>query len=929
MKKSLLVLTAALTFGGLASAQTTATSSAAQVPTLTDVPAGHWAKDAIDKLVSKGIILGYPDGTFRGTQNLTRYEAAVIIARLLDQMAQGQVPAGSIDPETLASLQNAIQELAADLAALGVRVTDLEENAVTRDDFNALQDKVDMLGAATGVDPEAMAALQAQLDDLTARADDYDTLRADVDDNASSIAALNDLTVLLNQDILDLQDRVSAVEAAQADFVQRADFDALGSKVSGIDTRVKTLEGAPKFSVGGELGVAYGRIALISGISMTGNNIPVDFDVDRLTRQTFADGVFSTGVNCPGGAYAFNNNAVNCVDTNNNTYGGYVNFGVKASNLTTANGKITVNNAAINFYTTNNWGFPGDVGVAVDNASADGTFNGQKFDVSYSPWNSKFKFNDYLFANDNDTEGAVQRRGAVINIQASQLPLQPKLTVVAGVAKANNGGGVAGFVGPYYGLRASVNPGDAGTFGVSFAQNDNNRSALGADWDTKLGPVSLTGAYVISSPTSNSLWNNNITTVFANSDKAFYTDAKADLGMFKVAANYHAVDPDFGNGKAGMSGNDAPYYLGAQGYKSSMPYGPDSVGFGGGVGTTLGPVALAAFGDTYTEWNSSSPRNTSFGVAAGVQFAGLSLKGFYNSATENGTGITVDGNNFGYNLTSPYMDTADVPMAYSSTFGGILKHDGKADDALVKNLNFTVADAYFYTVKANDLQVYGDYSATIGGVKIAPFARYHLFMAPSGGATDSTANTTVSASNATAVTYNTLKYGVKVSTDPFTAIPLQPSLYFNFANRVTSTGTAIKTNTANAEEMFGQVGLTLNQFLVPNMKASVGYAYYQGFGVSNNGLSGLQVGTSSSGASSTYSAAADRIYNSPFSGGGTPFGGDNFGSAAGKLDGITAQVDWLGLQANWGLFRYYDFSASTANPMSVANAFKVSYTFKF
>lgn len=91
MKKSLIALTTALSFG-LAAAQTAAPVSAPQVPALTDVPAGHWAKDAIDRLVSRGVILGYPDGTFRGTQNLTRYEAAIIIARLLDQMRDGETP---------------------------------------------------------------------------------------------------------------------------------------------------------------------------------------------------------------------------------------------------------------------------------------------------------------------------------------------------------------------------------------------------------------------------------------------------------------------------------------------------------------------------------------------------------------------------------------------------------------------------------------------------------------------------------------------------------------------------------------------------------------------------------------------------------------------------------------------------------------------
>ncbi|PJI53769.1 hypothetical protein CTI14_23800 [Methylobacterium radiotolerans] len=101
-----------------------------------------------------------------------------------------------------------MQELAADLAALGVRVTDLEENMVSKEDFARLEERVNALGAVEG-DPTALqgitdqlAALNTSVDELTAN---YDTLRADVDDNASNIAALNDLTVLLNQDILDLR----------------------------------------------------------------------------------------------------------------------------------------------------------------------------------------------------------------------------------------------------------------------------------------------------------------------------------------------------------------------------------------------------------------------------------------------------------------------------------------------------------------------------------------------------------------------------------------------------------------------------------------------------------------------------------------------------------------------------------------------------
>ncbi|MBQ7704568.1 MAG: S-layer homology domain-containing protein [Selenomonadaceae bacterium] len=46
-----------------------------------DVSNNHWAVDAVTLLAAEGIIEGYGNGTFRGEQNITRYEAAVMIAR--------------------------------------------------------------------------------------------------------------------------------------------------------------------------------------------------------------------------------------------------------------------------------------------------------------------------------------------------------------------------------------------------------------------------------------------------------------------------------------------------------------------------------------------------------------------------------------------------------------------------------------------------------------------------------------------------------------------------------------------------------------------------------------------------------------------------------------------------------------------------------
>ncbi|HPC24168.1 MAG TPA: S-layer homology domain-containing protein, partial [Fervidobacterium sp.] len=51
--------------------------------TYKDVPANHWAYDAVEQLSKLGILSGMPDGTFQGNQSLTRYQLAVALYRLM------------------------------------------------------------------------------------------------------------------------------------------------------------------------------------------------------------------------------------------------------------------------------------------------------------------------------------------------------------------------------------------------------------------------------------------------------------------------------------------------------------------------------------------------------------------------------------------------------------------------------------------------------------------------------------------------------------------------------------------------------------------------------------------------------------------------------------------------------------------------------
>lgn len=105
MKKSL-VLAMAMALG--------VTASAYAANPFSDVPAGHWAYDSLAKLADTGVIDGYPDGTFKGDETITRYEAAQITARA---MAKG------------ANVDKLAAEFASELEALGVKVAALEKNA--------------------------------------------------------------------------------------------------------------------------------------------------------------------------------------------------------------------------------------------------------------------------------------------------------------------------------------------------------------------------------------------------------------------------------------------------------------------------------------------------------------------------------------------------------------------------------------------------------------------------------------------------------------------------------------------------------------------------------------------------------------------------------------------------------------------------------
>lgn len=147
-----------------------AAASAMAQDNFPDVPANHWAFDALVKMKADGVLVGYPDGLFRGSRPASRYELAVAlnaayshlkslidgmqtqldalkateaqdIQNLKDQIAhlQDEITAMKGWGDDIAALKKATSEFDRELRSLGVDVEAMKK------DLGDLQERVSRL----------------------------------------------------------------------------------------------------------------------------------------------------------------------------------------------------------------------------------------------------------------------------------------------------------------------------------------------------------------------------------------------------------------------------------------------------------------------------------------------------------------------------------------------------------------------------------------------------------------------------------------------------------------------------------------------------------------------------------------------------------------------------------------------------------------
>jgi hypothetical protein len=143
-----------------------------------DVPDNHWAFEALQRMKREGLLVGYPDGLFRGSRPASRYELAVAVHA------------------TYVNLKNLIDGMQGQIEQIKANMPGGNTGGPSQADLDAVK--------------QALTALQNDVNNL--RSQDIADLKRMADTFEKELSSLGVDVQSMKKDLSDLQDRVSALE---------------------------------------------------------------------------------------------------------------------------------------------------------------------------------------------------------------------------------------------------------------------------------------------------------------------------------------------------------------------------------------------------------------------------------------------------------------------------------------------------------------------------------------------------------------------------------------------------------------------------------------------------------------------------------------------------------------------------------------------
>ncbi|MEX2501627.1 MAG: S-layer homology domain-containing protein [Trueperaceae bacterium] len=813
MKKLLITLLAAIFASGVVSAQS-----------FPDIPANHWALEAVDDISALGIVIGFPDGTFRGNEAFTRYQAALVVSRMLDVVDDNMAAAQAMTDEDIAALRAAVEELASGLDAQGVRLSAAESAiAGLSDDVMGNTARIDELEAALAdidpsVDPAVLRDLQNQIasqrvaiDTAQATADEAlaraNAAHSAAEANASDVAALNELLQMLGDRVDTLEARPTAsgdvdLSGVEGDIANIREFVVLLRRDQvALRDAVSALEASDE-QQSADIADLQARVAQLEDnpLGITGT-IELDYFVGRGGRYTFdIDRAFGFGMGAQITRSPFSTGDLLDSDDEvvtpseeradidfGSSFDASLTLELGAGSTFDGSGSPRGLN---DFEAVATFSF----GAHTDSGNTFYSMELEEFTTTFSPIGDgllTFTYGESVTGNFTPYTLNHEDVGFVANMTAPEFLdfLDPAVHVAYLTDAVTDGYVVTGG-------RLTVSPLDLVTLGGSYVRSgentgdhddwaDNNvaGNVWGVDLSAGIGPVSLAAEYASAS------YDEGGPNAFVGN--ALFAELGADfdvLGGIEFGANYRDIDEGYGT-----------FFMDA----GDFPYAADQSGFGANVGLGLFIFQVDGYFDQYA-WK-SDPDNTStmaFGVDLSAElFRAFSVAGYFHQ-------VSVDG------ATAADNSATERDDEYDSAFGVGLYHDGEADNALVPNLNlefefdrmYDATDAAYSTQR---IFAGADYSLDVSIVTITPYANFeqNTFATPANNSTEIAA-------------------GTGIATRPLD-IFFQPSLEAAVNYRQGSYGDSAYSGNA----LQYAVGLNLGEFLFPYSSLSARYSSFSGTNV--------------------------------------------------------------------------------------------------
>ncbi|HHY32327.1 MAG TPA: hypothetical protein GX515_04755 [Firmicutes bacterium] len=271
-----------------------------------DVPENHWAYEAVKQLAAYGLVEGFPDGTFKGAEPMTRYQMAMVIARLLVSL-DGQIKAAmeaaragvTPAPAPAAPAQPSVIEKETVTVEKPVIEKVIEQTVVEKlktEELDALTARVAGVEDRVTKVEGAVDAVSGKVDEVDKKTDDINAKLVELDgalallEGDFNVKALELQTEAANGDA-DLAEKIAAVKAELEQKIAAGDNE-LNAKIEAKAKELIALIDALKTEFNPELTTLGVRVvALEEQLALANSRIDdIEQKLGALDEKTAAIG---------------------------------------------------------------------------------------------------------------------------------------------------------------------------------------------------------------------------------------------------------------------------------------------------------------------------------------------------------------------------------------------------------------------------------------------------------------------------------------------------------------------------------------------------------------------------------------------------------------------------------------------------------------